>query len=48
MAEGKKKKVTYAEPSDYIPKAIRKKYGLGEYDTSEGEKKTVTKKPKKK
>lgn len=26
-----KKQTGYAEPTDYFPKAIRKKYGLGEY-----------------
>lgn len=26
-----KKKVSYTEPADYIPKDIRKKMGLGEY-----------------
>lgn len=25
------KKVKYVEPAEYIPKEIRKKYGLGEY-----------------
>ena len=25
------KKLIYVEPSDYIPKKIRKKYGLGEF-----------------
>lgn len=28
MAE---KKIGYSEPSSYIPKDIRKKYGVGEY-----------------
>ena len=26
------KKVVYVEPADYIPKDLRKKYKLGEYD----------------
>ena len=25
------KKIVYSEPDDFIPKDIRKKYGLGEY-----------------
>ena len=25
--------MTYVEPEDYIPKDLRKKYKLGEYDT---------------
>lgn len=33
------KKVKYIEPEDYIPKELRKEFGLGEY----AEKKTVTK-----
>ena len=37
MAE--KKKVTYAEPTDYIPKAVRKKFGLGEFNKEETPKK---------
>lgn len=36
------KKIMYTEPSDYFPKELRKKYGLGEY----AGKKTET--PKKK
>ena len=28
----KKTEVKYAEPADYIPKEIRKKFGLGEYN----------------
>ena len=36
------KKKTYIEPSDYIPKELRKKYGLGEFN------KDVDKKPAKK
>lgn len=34
------KKVEYIEPAEYIPKELRKKYGLGEY----AEKKADTKK----
>ena len=34
------KKVKYVEPEDYIPKSLRKEFGLGEY----AEKKTDTKK----
>lgn len=26
-----KKKIVYAEPTDYFPKELRKKYKLGEY-----------------
>lgn len=26
-----KRKLAYAEPADYFPEEIRKKYGLGEY-----------------
>ena len=26
-----KKKIVYAEPADYFPKELRKKYKLGEY-----------------
>ena len=33
----KPKKITYAEPADYFPKSIRKKYGLGEYCEQEPE-----------
>ena len=35
----------YTEPSEYIPKEIRKKYGLGEFNKDEG--KTKDNKPKK-
>ena len=28
-----KKKAVYVEPDDYFPKELRKKYGLGEYNT---------------
>lgn len=30
--EKKDNKIVYVEPSDYFPKDIRKKYGLGEFD----------------
>lgn len=45
------KKITYAEPTDFFPKEIRKKYGLGEYNKDVGgkgktaAKKTSAKKP---
>ena len=32
-------KANYVEPDDYIPKEIRKKYGLGEYAKKETEEK---------
>ena len=32
------KKNKYTEPTDYIPKEIRKELGLGEYNTDENEK----------
>lgn len=38
------KKVKYAEPADYIPKELRKKYGLGEYAETKPDTKTDTKK----
>lgn len=41
------KKIIYSEPSDYIPKDLRKKYRLGEYAKPETPKKKATKKPKK-
>ncbi len=44
------KKIVYREPDDYFPEEIRKKFGLGEYNTDvypEGPKK-AEKKPKKK
>lgn len=41
------KKIIYSEPSDYIPKDLRKKYGLGEYAKPETPKKKTAKKPKK-
>lgn len=39
-----KKKVSYSEPADYIPKDIRKKMGLGEYAKKATTKKTSKKK----
>lgn len=44
----KKTKIIYSEPTDYFPKELRKKYGLGEY--AENAKKKTEKKtePKKK
>lgn len=45
----KSKKVSYSEPKNYFPKAILKKYGLGEYNKdADGEKKTTAKKKTKK
>lgn len=45
----KTRKITYSEPTEYFPKELRKKYGLGEY--AEGskttEKKSVRKTTKK-
>lgn len=38
------KKVKYIEPAGYIPKELRKKYGLGEYAETNTDKKTDTKK----
>ena len=29
------KKINYSEPKDYIPKDLRKKYGLGEFAPQE-------------
>ena len=29
------KKINYSEPKDYIPKDLRKKYGLGEFAKEE-------------
>lgn len=29
------KKINYSEPEDYIPKELRKKYGLGEFAPQE-------------
>jgi len=39
-------KIKYTEPSDYIPKEIRKELGLGEFAKKE-EKKSTTKKENK-
>lgn len=36
------KKITYSEPTDFIPKSIRKEFGLGEY--SKNAKNTTNKK----
>lgn len=42
MATKKTKKVSYSEPTDFIPKDVRKKFGLGEYaDTKKTTKKTT-------
>ena len=38
------KKVKYVEPAGYIPKELRKKYGLGEYAETNADTKTETKK----
>ena len=35
---------TYTEPVDFIPKSIRKKYKLGEFNTDTNKKETTTKK----
>ena len=43
----KSKKVTYREPAEYIPKALRKKYGLGEFYKPANEQKKTDKKTKK-
>ena len=32
-----KTELIYAEPSNYFPKELRKKYGLGEYAKEEGD-----------
>ena len=42
----KSKKIKYSEPSNYFPKEIRKKYGLGEYEEAKKPKKKVVKKVK--
>lgn len=46
-----KRKATYIEPSEYIPKELRKEFGLGEYSELYKkrleEKKTVNKTAKK-
>ena len=48
----KDNKIVYAEPADYFPKEIRKKFGLGEFDPeylaeqkAKKEKKKAGKKP---
>lgn len=43
------KKQVYSEPAEYFPKEIRKKYGLGEYASTNKKpvKKTVKKTKKK-
>lgn len=38
------KKVKYVEPEGYIPKELRKKYGLGEYAETNADTKTDAKK----
>lgn len=38
------KKVKYVEPEDYIPKSLRKEFGLGEYAEPKNNTKTDTKK----
>lgn len=38
------KKVKYIEPEGYIPKDLRKKYGLGEFADTNTDTKTDTKK----
>ena len=38
------KKVKYIEPEGYIPKHLRKEFGLGEYAETKTETKTETKK----
>ena len=42
-----KNKVKYTEPTDYIPKSIRKELGLGEYAKKADSKKTTAKSGKK-
>ena len=39
------RRVTYAEPADYIPKELRKKYGLGEYNEAHNKKEKQEKQP---
>ena len=46
-----KNKIMYSEPADYFPEEVRRKYGLGEFNTDSDKpvKKTVKKtKPTKK
>ena len=40
-------KIVYAEPDDYFPKEIRKKYGLGEFNTEYQEEQKAKKEKKK-
>lgn len=42
------KKVKYIEPEGYIPKHLRKEFGLGEYAETSKDTKSDTKKPAKK
>ena len=44
----KNKKTTYSEPAEYFPKSIRKELKIGEYAEKKTEKKTATKKVKRK
>ena len=37
------KKIVYAEPSEYIPKSIRKELGIGEFAKEKTEAKTESK-----
>lgn len=39
------KKNKYTEPTDYIPKEIRKELGLGEYNTDTNEKEKIKEDP---
>ena len=39
--EKKAKEIRYVEPLDYLPKSLRKKYGLGEYSDEERESDTI-------
>ena len=41
------KKATYAEPSNYFPKNVRKKAKIGEYATEKTDKKKVKRTKKK-
>jgi len=41
------KKINYSEPKDYIPKDLRKKYGLGEFAQQEEPKKDEKKSQRK-
>jgi len=42
------KKNTYVEPTEYIPKELRKKYGLGEFAKQNDAKKSANNKSGKK